>query len=241
MRAALLAALSLVAATAGAPLQAPTLRAAASPATRAREVPPPPPSYYRPVMVNGMTFPLGRTNWLSVVSFQNDWHEPRMRLIDGTWRLVGYHEGIDISADKGTPILSVTAGTVEAVGWTFYSGTRVGVRGTDGRYYFYAHLSTVDPGIAVGAPVRPGSVLGRVGNTGYGDPGHEDEFPPHLHFGIQDGAGWVNPYPLVDRLYRRAVAVTRRVERELERLAAQGRRKAYQRLVASAYADLGGV
>jgi murein DD-endopeptidase MepM/ murein hydrolase activator NlpD len=190
-------------------------------------------------MVDGMTFPVARTNWLSVVSFHNDWHEPRLRLIDGRWRLVGFHEGLDIGAEKGTPILSVTAGRVEAVGWTFYSGTRVGVRGTDGRYYFYAHLSEVDPGIAVGAPVRPGAVLGRVGNTGYGNPGHEDEFPPHLHFGIQDGAGWVNPYPLVTRLYREAIAATRRVERELRRLADQGRRKAYQRMVASVFADLG--
>jgi murein DD-endopeptidase MepM/ murein hydrolase activator NlpD len=235
---ALLAALSLVAATAGTPLQA-TARTARA-ATLGRPIASPPPSYYRPVMVDGMTFPVARTNWLSVVSFQNDWHEPRMRLIDGTWRLVGFHEGLDIGAEKGTPILSVTAGTVEAVGWTFYSGTRVGVRGTDGRYYFYAHLSAVSPDIAVGAPIRAGSVLGRVGNTGYGDPGHEDEFPPHLHFGIQDGAGWVNPYPLAVRLYREAVAVTRRVERELERLAAQGRRKAHDRLMTSVYTDLEG-
>jgi murein DD-endopeptidase MepM/ murein hydrolase activator NlpD len=186
-----------------------------------------------------MTFPVARTNWISVVQFQNDWHEPRMRLIDGKWRLVGFHEGLDIGAEKGTPILSVMAGRIEAAGWTFYSGTRVGVRGTDGRYYFYAHLSAVAPRIAVGAPVRAGTVLGRVGNTGYGSPGHEDEFPPHLHFGIQAGAEWVNPYPLVARLYREAVAATRRAERVLERLAAQGRRVAHQRLVAQIYADLG--
>jgi murein DD-endopeptidase MepM/ murein hydrolase activator NlpD len=236
LRIAVLAALSVVAATAGTSLQATTRTA--SDAMRSRAILSPPPSYYRPVVVDGMTFPVARTNWLSVVSFQNDWHEPRMRLIDGTWRLVGFHEGLDIGAEKGTPILSVTAGTVEAVGWTFYSGTRVGVRGTDGRYYFYAHLSAVAPGIAVGASVRAGEVLGRVGNTGYGDPGHEDEFPPHLHFGIQDGAAWVNPYPLVARLYREAVVVTRRVERELERLAAQGRRKDHQRLAATVYSDL---
>jgi murein DD-endopeptidase MepM/ murein hydrolase activator NlpD len=229
LRTALLAALSLLAATAGTPRTAP----------RAREVPPPPPSYFRPLVKSGMTFPVARTNWLSVVQFANDWHEPRMRLIDGKWRLVGFHEGVDIGAEKGTPILSVMAGRIEAVGWTFYSGTRVGVRGNDGRYYFYAHLSQVAPAIAVGAPVQPGTVLGRVGNTGYGSPGHEDEFPPHLHFGIQAGAEWVNPYPLVARLYREAVAATRQAERELERLAAQGRRKASQRAVARIYTDLG--
>jgi murein DD-endopeptidase MepM/ murein hydrolase activator NlpD len=186
-----------------------------------------------------MTFPVARTNWLSVVQFEDDWHEPRMRLIDGQWRLVGFHEGVDISAEKGTPILSVMAGMIEAEGWTFYSGTRVGVRGTDGRYYFYAHLSAVAPGIAVGAPVRAGTVLGRVGNTGYGSPGHEDEFPPHLHFGIRAGAEWVNPYPLVARLYGEAVAASRRAERRLERLAAEGRRMAHWRLAARTYVDLG--
>jgi murein DD-endopeptidase MepM/ murein hydrolase activator NlpD len=217
-------------ATAGTPLPA---------ATAARRIAPPPPSYYQPIVVDGMTFPVARTNWLSVVSFQNDWHAPRLRMIDGKWRLVGFHEGLDIGAEKGTPILSVTAGTVEAVGWTFYSGTRVGIRGTDGRYYFYAHLSAVAPGITIGAPVRAGTVLGRVGNTGYGSPGHEDEFPPHLHFGIQAGAEWVNPYPLVWRLYREAVAATRQAEHDLERLAAQGRRQAHQRLVARTFADLG--
>jgi murein DD-endopeptidase MepM/ murein hydrolase activator NlpD len=197
----------------------------------------PPPSYYRPVIVDGMTFPVARSNWLSVVQFQEDWHEPRMRLIDGKWTLVGFHEGNDIVAEKGTPVLSVAPGTVEAVGWTFYSGTRVGVRGSDGRYYFYAHLSAV--AVAVGAPVGAGIVIGRVGNTGYGPPGHEDEFPAHLHFGIQEGAEWVNPYPLVARLYRHAVTATRRAERELARLAAEGRRKAHDRLAARLYADLG--
>jgi murein DD-endopeptidase MepM/ murein hydrolase activator NlpD len=235
----LLAAVSLLAVTAGSSLEAPASRAAVPGNTRARTVPLPPPSYYRPVLVDGMTFPVARTNWLSVVTFQDDWHEPRMRLIDGKWRLVGFHEGLDITAEKGTPILSVSSGTIEAVGWTFYSGTRVGVRGTDGRYYFYAHLSAVAPDITVGSPVRAGAVLGRVGNTGYGDPGHEDEFPSHLHFGIQDGAEWVNPYPLVARLYRGAVAFTRRAERDLERLARQGRRNEFVRLTASVYADLG--
>jgi murein DD-endopeptidase MepM/ murein hydrolase activator NlpD len=230
LRTALLAALALLAATAGSVPRT-------APATGS--IPIPPPSYYRPLVVDGMTFPVARANWLSVVRFADDWHEPRMRLIDGTWRLVGFHEGVDIGAEKGTPILSVTAGRVEAVGWTFYSGTRVGVRGIDGRYYFYAHLSAVAPAIAVGAPVSAGTVLGRVGNTGYGSPGHEDEFPPHLHFGIQGGSDWVNPFPLVARLYREAVAATRRAERQLERLAAQGRAKAHQRLVARIFTDLG--
>lgn len=210
----------------------------AAPASGPRRVGPPDPAYYRPVVVNGMTFPVGRSNWLSVIEFTNDWHDPRLRLIDGRWQLVGFHEGVDILAEEGTPVFSTAAGRVEQVGWTFYSGTRVGVRGTDGRYYFYAHLSSVAPGIEVGVPVRPGTVLGRVGNTGYGPPGHTDEFPPHLHFGIQDGATWVNPYPMVRLLYRRGAAATARAEERLAGLLHTGRDEAAVRLAGRLYAEV---
>lgn len=184
-----------------------------------------------------MTFPVARSNWHSVIEFERDWHDPRFRLVDGRWRLVGFHEGVDIVAEEGTPILSAAAGVVERVGWTFYSGTRVGVRGRDGRYYFYAHLSSVAPGIREGIPVGPGHELGRVGNTGYGPPGHADEFPAHLHFGIQEGGSWVDPYPTVTRLYRRSATVTSRAEARLERLAREGRRVAWRRVVDSLYTE----
>jgi murein DD-endopeptidase MepM/ murein hydrolase activator NlpD len=198
-----------------------------------------PAAYYRPLIVDGFAFPVARANWLSVLELGNDWHDPRFRLIDGRWQLVGFHEGNDIVAEERTPILSAAAGTVEAVGWTFYSGTRVGVRGTDGKYYFYAHLSAVDPAITVGAPVRPGQVLGLVGNTGYGPPGHEDEFPPHLHFGIEGPGGWENPYPLVRRLYRASVRDSGRAERRLASLAAAGDAAGFNELAEQVYADLG--
>ena len=211
--------------------------AGASPAPAIGDPLVPPPAYYRPIVAEGFTFPVARTNWLSVIELAKDWHAPRMRLIDGQWQQVGRHEGNDITAEKGTPVLSMTAGTVEAVGWTFYSGTRVGVRGTDGRYYFYAHLSAVAPGRAAGQSVRMGTVLGRVGNTGYGPPGHEDEFPPHLHVGIRD-ADWVNPYPLIRRLYKRSVRATLRAERRLAALARAGDEESFDRLAARLYADL---
>jgi murein DD-endopeptidase MepM/ murein hydrolase activator NlpD len=196
-----------------------------------------PPSYYRPVVVGGFTFPVARANWLSVIEFDNDWHEPRMRLIEGRWQQVGFHEGLDITAEKGTPVLSMSSGRVEAMGWTFYSGDRVGVRGDDGRYYFYAHLSAFAP-LRIGDRVEAGTPLGRVGNTGYGQPGHEDEFPPHLHVGIQ-GDHWVSPFPLVRRLYRRAVRATVAGERRLSELARDGDRAGFERLAGTLYADLG--
>jgi murein DD-endopeptidase MepM/ murein hydrolase activator NlpD len=177
------------------------------------------PAYYRPVLAGGNAFPLARSNYLSIIEIHHNWHALRLRLIDGTWQPVGVHEGIDITAEEGTPILSMTPGVVEAVGWTFYSGTRVGVRGDDGLYYFYAHLSAVAAGILPGARVSPGRMLGRVGNTGYGDPGHKDEFPPHLHFGIESGATWINPHPLLVSLYDATVKANDWAQARLDELA----------------------
>lgn len=167
--------------------------------------------YLSPVSDGGMVFPVARSKWFSVINFSNDWHAPRMRLIDGKWRQVGVHEGNDIFAEPGTPVRAVTSGVVERMGWTFYSGWRVGIRDAQGRYWFYAHLSRYAPDLGVGSPVGAGDALGEVGNTGYGvDPGHRDEFVYHLHIGIQQPDGsWSNPYPLMRRLYRAATSANR--------------------------------
>lgn len=162
--------------------------------------------FKEPVPSEGMVFPVARSNWYSVISFTHDWHLPRLRKIEGRWRLVGYHEGNDIFAEPGTPIHAVIGGRVEAAGWLFYSGWRVGIRGDDGRYWFYAHMEE-PPVVVTGQRVAAGDVIGAVGNTGYGEaPGHRDEFLPHLHLGISESGGtWTDPYPLLRRLYRRAV------------------------------------
>jgi peptidoglycan LD-endopeptidase LytH len=113
----------------------------------------------------------------------------------------------------------------------------VGIRGSDGRYYLYAHLSEVAPEITEGASVATAAVIGLVGNTGYGPDGHRDEFPPHLHLGIQDGAAWVNPFPIIRRLYQASVRSTARAERRLARLEQAGRTQEWERAAANLYAD----
>jgi murein DD-endopeptidase MepM/ murein hydrolase activator NlpD len=199
------------------------------------------PTYYRPVISGGKAFPVARSNFFDIIEFPNSWHDPRMRVVKGKWRLVGVHEGIDITAERGTPVLSMLAGVVERVGWTFYCGTRVGVRGTDGRYYLYCHLAQVAPGVAPGARVAAGSYLGRVGNTGYGsEPGHRDEFAPHLHFGIQaanDGP-WINPYSTLVSLYSATVRAERDGQVAVDRLARSGNRSAWERAVERLYMGL---
>jgi murein DD-endopeptidase MepM/ murein hydrolase activator NlpD len=165
-------------------------------------------AYWRPVVVNGKAFPVARSNYYSLLEFGNNWHAVRLRLIDGKWKPVGVHEGIDITAESGTPVLSMTD----------------------------AHFSAVAPGIVPGARVRAGQMLGRVGNTGYGeDPGHRDEFPPHLHIGIEAGSDWVNPYPTLVSLYRAATARSGRDQAGLDALAARGDRERWIRRVERAF------
>lgn len=161
--------------------------------------------------IDAATFPVARSSWLSVINFSDDWHAPRMRKIGGKWRQVGVHEGTDVFAEPGTPVRAVLGGTVERMGWTFYSGWRVGVRDAAGRYWFYAHLRSFADGLHVGASIESGDHLGDVGNTGYGtNPGHRGEFTYHLHLGIQQSDGrWINPYPVLRDLYASAVRRSR--------------------------------
>lgn len=203
-----------------------------APATATLEVGP---SYFRPLVSDGMSFPLARSNFLSLVVIFDNWHAPRLRLVDGKWLLVGVHEGIDIAAEQGTPVLAMEPGSIENLGWTFYSGLRVGVRGLDGRYYLFAHLSAVAGGISLGSTVEAGTVLGLVGNTGYGPPGHRDEFPAHLHVGIEEGTTWVNPYPALVSLYQATVRADRRAEAALGALSGSGDVAGWERLVESTF------
>lgn len=169
------------------------------------------PAYRAPAELEGMVFPVARSTWFSVINFRHDWHAPRMRLVNGRWRQVGFHEGNDVYAEPGTPIRAVIGGRVERIGWLFYSGWRVGIRGDDGRYWFYAHMRSFARGLEAGDRVEAGDRLGRVGNTGYGErPGHDDEFIHHLHLGIQEPGGrWTDPYPLLRRLYDATVMKSR--------------------------------
>lgn len=175
--------------------------------------------WYRPIPHEGKVFPVLRSmdgRWLN---WRDTFGAPRMRLqADGVWRQVGVHQGIDVFTEKGAPIVSMSHGRIERVGWTFYSGYRVGVRGNDGRYYFYAHLSAFAPGLAEGQPVVPGQPIGRIGNSGYGPEGTADEFPPHLHFGLMAGSAWVNPGPLLNGLYEAYVSGTRQAEQRIRML-----------------------
>jgi peptidoglycan LD-endopeptidase LytH len=100
------------------------------------------------------------------------------------------HEGTDLFAPEGTPIINICGGKVEELGWNRLGGERVGVRGDDGNYYYYAHLQTISPKLIKGKRIEAGEAIGSMGHTG-----DALTTPDHLHLGIQlpDGK-WINPY-----------------------------------------------
>jgi murein DD-endopeptidase MepM/ murein hydrolase activator NlpD len=109
--------------------------------------------------------------------------------------VIGTHQGNDIFAPFGTPVVAVADGTVSRVGTLEISGNRLWLTTESGDAFFYAHLSAFSPAAVDGAQVQAGTVLGFVGNTGDAEP-----TPPHLHFQVHPGGEEedpVDPYPIL--------------------------------------------
>lgn len=90
------------------------------------------------------------------------------------------HEGLDLMASYGAPVLSTADGTVVSVEKRERGfGNRVVIAHSDDILTTYSHLSEV--GVREGQTVRRGSVIGKVGTSGR-------TFAPHLHYEvIRDG------------------------------------------------------
>lgn len=146
------------------------------------------------IVIHGFVFPVGVP-----YSFGDSFGAPRMMETE----FAHAHQGTDIMAPMGTPLMACERGVVSKMGTDVLGGTKVWLRGESGTFYYYAHLSAFAAGVVDGAIVNAGQVLGYVGDTGNARGG-----APHLHFEIHPGGGpAVNPYPLlkvVDKLNREA-------------------------------------
>jgi murein DD-endopeptidase MepM/ murein hydrolase activator NlpD len=111
----------------------------------------------------------------------------------------GYsHQGQDILASEGTPVVAPVAG---AISFTDYQAKAAGYyiveKGSDGFDYFFAHCQKDSTLVAPGQIVQAGVQLCNVGMTG-------DATGPHLHFEVWEG-GWrvdanshpIDPLPLL--------------------------------------------
>ena len=112
----------------------------------------------------------------------------------------GAHQGNDLFADFGTPVVAVADGTVANVGSLPISGNRLWVYADGGDQFFYAHLSAFAPAAVNDRHVEAGTILGYVGNTGDAEP-----TPPHLHFEIHpNGGDAVDPEEFLTAWQKRA-------------------------------------
>ena len=95
------------------------------------------------------------------------------------------HQGDDLAAPVGTPLLAMSEGVVISAGYEAGYGNKVEVRYWDGTVSVYAHMDSID--VAVGQQVGSGVRVGASGNTGRST-------GPHLHLEIHpDGGGAVGP------------------------------------------------
>lgn len=130
--------------------------------------------------VRGHSFPIPlRYNY----SYRSTWGDPR------GWGGRRVHEGCDIFAGSGTPVVSTSYGVVEVIGWNKYGGWRIGIRDLNNVYHYYAHLRGFEKGLKHGSLVKPGQLIGSVGSSGYGKPGTSGKFAPHLHYGMYRESG----------------------------------------------------
>ena len=101
------------------------------------------------------------------------------------------HKGIDIFADRGTPVVAATSGRIRFTGEKGLGGKQVWLRDQKRKQsLYYAHLDSIIPGLI---KVEQGDTLGFVGNTG-----NARTTPPHLHFGIyKSNLGALDPIGFV--------------------------------------------
>jgi lipoprotein NlpD len=104
-------------------------------------------------------------------------------------RAGGWHAGVDIQAELGTPVKAAAAGTVVVSSWERYYGNMIKVQHAGGFISVYAH--NLENLVDVGGHVEAGGVIATVGRSGHAS-------ACHLHFEIRrDGLAY-NPLHLLD-------------------------------------------
>ena len=107
----------------------------------------------------------------------------RLHPVHGTVRP---HFGVDYGAAEGTRVNAAASGVVEVAGWAGEAGRMVKIRHAGGYETAYLHLSAFGPGIAPGARVDQGQLIGRVGSSG-------TVTAAHLDYRIMKNGKYVNP------------------------------------------------
>jgi murein DD-endopeptidase MepM/ murein hydrolase activator NlpD len=121
-------------------------------------------------------------DFLTPVSGTNTGSFGRRRVFNGQKRRP--HSGMDVAADKGTPIRAPSAGKVIELGDFFFSGNLVYIDHGQGLISMFAHLDEID--VVLGERVEKGQIVGKVGATGR-------VTGPHLHWSLALNGTWIDP------------------------------------------------
>ncbi len=96
-----------------------------------------------------------------------------------------FHNGVDMAAPSGSPILAAYDGEVVAASYSPTMGNYVMIDHGDGLYTIYMHASSV--GVSDGQMVARGEQIGKIGSTGRST-------GPHLHFTVRKDGNYVSPW-----------------------------------------------
>jgi murein DD-endopeptidase MepM/ murein hydrolase activator NlpD len=116
-----------------------------------------------------------------------DWGGPDARF--GAKRKGHSHQGQDLAAASGTPVVAPYRGVVTAVQYQARGAGRYVVIDGEDYDYVFMHLRTGSIGVREGERVRTGQAIGEVGSTG-------ESSGPHLHFELWVGAWYDGGHPI---------------------------------------------
>jgi murein DD-endopeptidase MepM/ murein hydrolase activator NlpD len=98
------------------------------------------------------------------------------------------HNGTDFSGRVGTPLYSMSTGSVLRTISDSACGLGLVIQHPDSITSHYCHLNKVS--VKAGQSLKAGQRIGDVGNTGRST-------GPHLHLGIKRSGSWINPVPFM--------------------------------------------
>lgn len=96
-----------------------------------------------------------------------------------------FHNGIDLAAPGGSPILAAYSGRVVAAAYSSSMGNYVMIDHGSGLYTIYMHASALS--VSAGQEVQKGQQIGAVGSTGRSTGNH-------LHFSVRLNGSYVSPW-----------------------------------------------
>ncbi len=108
------------------------------------------------------------------------------------------HTGLDIAAEQGAEVFAALDGTVTKVEENDLMGLTITIEHDDGYQTVYASLDSLADGIAEGATVLRGQVIGAVGTSA----AIEVDDGPHLHFEVYSDGAIVNPQTYLSDLIK---------------------------------------